>query len=679
MCIIGAVGRRSALATWLLELEADDLAQILSRRGDAADSQPYSIRDLADELASTTSVRLAVDSLDQACLDVLNAAIGLGEHLSVDKLAVLFGVPRKVSRQEFERTLAELRVNALLWPVGDGELRVVGGLRATADPERITPAPRPPQRLSRGQTAVDQSATAPAMSTVDGVTRLVALCDKEDVVVRRYSGGLGIRELRRVGILLRADEHRVRLWVELAAHAALVGVEEEDRWARPSDHTPQHLRPTPASDAWRTRSPAQRLVPLLTAWPEMNWSPATAKPRSALADQASDIGRAIRRGVLDWFAALPAGESLVDRAEVAADLGWRMPAVHDERGTAAAIAEAEALGLISLGALTGLGRALVGGEAEALAEAADRLVPPPTGRARFQADLTAVVSGLPTPELGALLDLVADSDERDTASVWRMSAASVRRALDSGMSADELLAELGEVAGRDLPQPLEYLVRDVARQHGRISVTTVACCVRTDDPALLREIARHQGLRPLALSALGPTVLASAKPADETLALLRAVGYAPTATTVDGTSVVERVEPRRVRPQRRERPEPSRHHWRKPLSEADIGELAVELVRKERPEPEPEVRDAASPRMSTAQLLRDQSLVLPDTEVVLLAEAVVTRTPVEIELASGPHERVKLVITPLGHVAGNLTANCAPEGDPREFPVSRIRSVRTVE
>jgi hypothetical protein len=160
----------------------------------------------------------------------------------------------------------------------------------------------------------------------------------------------------------------------------------------------------------------------------------------------SDLGSAIRRGVLDRYAAKESGaeesgaeeSALADPCEVVAELVWRLPAVHNALGTAAAIREAEALGLIASGALTGLGRALLADDG--MADAADRLIPPSTGKARLQADLTAVVSGLPSAELSALLDLTADADERDTASVWRFSPASVRRALDQGATASRCSA-----------------------------------------------------------------------------------------------------------------------------------------------------------------------------------------------------------------------------------------------
>ena len=158
---------------------------------------------------------------------------------------------------------------------------------------------------------------------------------------------------------------------------------------------------------------------------------------------------------------------------------------------------------------------------------------------------------------------------------------------------------------------------------------------------------------------------------------MRAAGYAPTASDVTGAPIVGRVEPRRIVPNR-PKPAPSRPYWRTPLAPADIARLAVDLVRRERPDPEPAPKQPESPRISTARLLRDQSLFLPDAEVHLLAEALVSRTSVEIKVASGPRQTVRHVITPVCHAAGNLTAHLEPHGSAHEFLVSHIRSVRTV-
>src|SRR5207302_168252 len=88
-----------------------------------------------------------------------------------------------------------------------------------------------------------------------------------------------------------------------------------------------------------------------------------------------------------------------------------------------------------------------------------------------------------------------------------------RALLDGG---DRLDAAAG---GASLPQPLAYLVTDVARRHGAVRVRAVGSVVRCADEALAAELA---GMKSLGLAALAPTVLASGRPPAETLAALRA-------------------------------------------------------------------------------------------------------------------------------------------------------------
>ncbi|CAL9372013.1 hypothetical protein SUDANB95_00880 [Actinosynnema sp. ALI-1.44] len=638
------------MAGWLRGLDAPGLRDVLALRRDAADTRPRSLRALADELSTAASLRLAVDGLDRGCRDVLDAVLALGGAVApvgVDVLAERLRCNGKAGRAELKRALAELRARALVWDSGEA-LRAAPNLRpcGTEPPRRITPAPRAPRRVAQNRAFADRAATASAASTVDGVTRLVGLCDGEVVSAR---GGVGVRELRRVAGLLRADEARARLWLELAVEARLLAVAD---W---------RVVPTTRSDPWRGAEPADRLAALASAWPRLVWQPGKSRP--ALADPLS-CGDVTRRGVLERFARLGEDEAFEHRHEVVAELTWQRPAFQGAVVTEAALVEAEAVGLVALGTATALGRAVLAGRES---EVANRFVPPAAHTALLRPDLTAVVAGLPDDELSSVLDLAADAAEGG----WRFTGASVRRALDAGHSPERLLARLAAIAEHGVPQPVERLVREVARRQGRISVTAVASCVRADDPELLTEIAGHRSLTPLSLQPLGPTVLASAKPADETLALLRAAGYTPTA---DGA--LDRTPRRRVEPPPRKIP--TWRRWRASLTDQELARLAVALLERERPRPRIVPPKVESRRLTTVRLLRDQSLVLRDSEVVLLAEALVTRTSVEIAVADGPRSTIRHVITPVEHAAGNLTAN-GPHGEQREFLVGHIRSVKPVE
>src|SRR5699024_7948842 len=123
-----------------------------------------------------------------------------------------------------------------------------------------------------------------------------------------------------------------------------------------------------------------------------------------------------------------------------------------------------------------------------------------------QGDLTAVVPGRPDADLRALVELVADVESRGPGMTVRFSSDSVRRALDV-MDAEELLEQLAAASLTALPQPLEYLVRDVARSHGSVRIGPAGAYLRSEDPAALARLLTHPELTHLDLHTLAPTVL----------------------------------------------------------------------------------------------------------------------------------------------------------------------------
>jgi hypothetical protein len=99
-----------------------------------------------------------------------------------------------------------------------------------------------------------------------------------------------------------------------------------------------------------------------------------------------------------------------------------------------------------------------------------------------------------------------------------------------------------------VPQTLTYLIEDVARRHGQVQVRPAGCCLCSNDETLLTEILNTRSLRALSLVRLAPTVLVSARPQVETLAALRAAGYAPSGVRADGSPAIEIPQRRRAAP-----------------------------------------------------------------------------------------------------------------------------------
>ncbi|GAA5183414.1 helicase-associated domain-containing protein [Rugosimonospora acidiphila] len=426
------------------------------------------------------------------------------------------------------------------------------GWRPPFDPRPPSPAP-----AEVDESAVAREATAAAGTLVDQVNALLAA----GPIARLKSGGVGAREQRRLAKLIGADEPGVRLAVELAHGAGLLAA------------TPEAVLPTEAYDQWAAAEPPERLPPLLVAWlrlPVVGWRDGAALIRDPVGRLMPDL----RMELLAVAAALPEGRGLAEEGYLSAAVRWHAPVLAGAFEDPAEFigplwAEAARLGLVAHGTLSPLGRALIALDAERLGRAASDLLDTATGTAIFQADLTAVVPGAPSAALASLLDGSADRESRGTASTWRFTAASVRRALDTGATAPELLARLRAVAtGGTLPQPLEYLLGDVARRHGALRVRAVGCVLHAGDPAMLAELLASRALAALHLRELAPTVLASAASPADTLAALRSAGYAPVREDASGEPLVERVDRRRAAA-------PARHRT---VRRPQAGELADPAV-----------------------------------------------------------------------------------------------------
>ncbi len=414
------------------------------------------------------------------------------------------------------------------------------------DPEPPAPSGEPvPADRVRGQ------AQAAASTAVGRIDKLLAALAVAPAAIRK-SGGLAVRETRRLAKILGASEDETRLWIELCVAGGLLGVNVTKQEAS--------LLPTPVYDQWLTWAPADRLVPAITAWTELadipTWWPGGGETPVALAEVDDRLAVGQRLAVLLVLDGLPRTDQECSGGVPMDDLltaaSWQRPLsfVDDvEERVTAIMAEAQSLGLVAYGALTPVGSAAVryaqAGQGDdtalaTLAQAQRDSLPAPQDTARFQADLTVVVTGAPAPALAQLLGSVAERESDGHAVVWRIGPGSVRKALDAGAEASELLERLAAVSHGPLPQPLEYLIKDTARKHGTVKVVRSACCLRSDDEALIMEISQHRSLRKLGLRRIAPTVVISAKPVAATLEALRAAGYAPALEAETGDTVVER-------------------------------------------------------------------------------------------------------------------------------------------
>jgi hypothetical protein len=377
------------------------------------------------------------------------------------------------------------------------------------------------------------------------------------------SGGLGVRELRKLARELEIDDARATLLAELALGAGLV--------ADSGATTPEWV-PTTLTDSWLASGPGQRWLTLAQAWLDLPRLPGLAGQRDAkdkpLAPLSDDLRRPLapiaRRRVLEALADLPAGAGVKSVDELVAVLAWRAPRrggrLRDEtvRWT---MAEASTLGVIALGALTTATGALLADDRQRALSAMVDAMPAPIGHVLVQADLTVVAPGPLEPELAAEVKTVADVESAGHATVYRITEQTVRRALDAGKTADELHELFRARSATPVPQSLTYLIDDVARRHGRLRGGAAASFLRCDDEVLLAEVLGNPVAEEYELRKIAPTVLVSPVPLADVLDGLRAAGFAPAAEGPDGRVLDLRPNGRRIpartRAARRVLPEPN--------------------------------------------------------------------------------------------------------------------------
>ncbi|MFJ8154758.1 helicase-associated domain-containing protein [Streptomyces sp. NPDC094468] len=542
------------------------------------------------------------------------------------------------------------------------------------------PLPPVTQLVPVASSEVEREAAAAATAFAAHAASVLSVCATAPPT-RLKSGGIGARELARLGKAAQADDAVVRIALETAQAAGLL--------ARDGDRVP----PTEAYDAWAEQEPAEQLAVLLRAWRDLPLIPTRARdeddkalPALAGAPDCDGCLQA-RHGLLTAAAGLPAEQGVKVASELGPLVAWHRPLADDASPQDTAlfstvIREGELLGVLARGALSPLGAHLAAHADEELDTTLRRLLPRAATTARIGADLTAVVTGTPSARLAALLDSMADRETSGTASVWRFSAGSIRRALDTGRTPDDITADLTAGSATPLPQPLTYLIADTARRHGRVRIAPAACVIHGDDPALLAELAAHRALAKLTLRQLAPTVLVSGSPPATALAALRAAGYAPVAETAGGTVRIEKRLPQRaaaaVPPPRRNagRLRPPTTATRASDMPTGTASLADRLLKAPPVSPEPDPFGSGVPfATDTEEIVAGYANHLSYSDVRQVAHAIDTGAAITIEYIATSGNRTVRTLSDLELDPPYLDAWCHLREAERVFSLSRIHGV----
>jgi Helicase conserved C-terminal domain len=622
---------------------------------DAGTALPWHSGQVTLEDTSRTGEQIAdlIDGLNKAQLDVL------------EKL--LQGSPMGRTRDAAPGAPADRPVPQLL---------AIGLLRRI-DAETVI-LPRHVGQVLRGEqpgpmqlTAPDPVVSTTTQQDADAVAAgaIIDLLRELDVLLETLgttpvpelrSGGLGIREVKRLAKTTGIDEPRLGLILEVAAAAGLIASGMPD--PEPVNGDGPYFAPTVATNRFSAMPTAERWQLLASTWLDLPGRPALigtrgpdAKPYGALTDSLYSTAAPLdRRLLLGMLAELPYGAG-VNAAAGSAALIWRRPrwARRLQPGPLAdLLTESHALGLVGRGAISTPGRALLDDAVDpAVAiDAMTRALPQPIDHFFVQADLTVVVPGPLQRDLAEELAAVATVESAGAAMVYRVGEQSIRHALDIGKTRDWMHAFFANHSKTAIPQGLTYLIDDVARRHGQLRIGMAASFVRCEDPALLAQaVAAAEDLQ---LRALAPTVAVSPAPIAEVLLGLRAAGFAPAAEDSSGAIVDVRARGARVPTPQQRRP-----YRPPPRPSSDTLNAVVSVLRKVTAAPFGNIRVDPAVTMSLLQrAAKDQ-----DTLVIGYLDAAGVAT--------------QRVVSPITVRGGQLVAFDSASGRLRDFAIHRITSV----
>jgi len=416
--------------------------------------------------------------------------------------------------------------------LGDSELPVEVYLALAPPQFRVPFSPQPPPLATTAlPTAQIDRSSAAALTEFMGTAMAILEAIAREGLATIKAGGVGSRELNRFAKKTNTDVATVRLALTLAAANGMLasgdGIAVTDKFS-----------------TWRRQRPAHRAADLITSWFALDVAPSLERDDGGSYIPA--LGRMPETSGMPYgfvmcrLLAETEGRAAVSGTEMLARVKWNHPMAQIAPGSPErSWQEAHQIGVLADGALTPFAHALTHQEFDRGVALLGELLPETNSTVMFGSDLTIVVPGSPEASVVDVLDVVAHREGHGVVGTWRVSETSVREALDAGYTAKDLLASLRGLSDHDLPQALEYLIGDVDRKHGHLSVRPAQAIITTEDEALLAEVVATRKLRTLGLHEVAPGVAVAARSPEQVLSALRAAGYLPVEVDDGGARVVQ--------------------------------------------------------------------------------------------------------------------------------------------
>ena len=474
------------------------------------------------------------------------------------------------------------------------------------------------------------------------------------------AGGLGVRDLKIISTHLGVDESCTAFVAELAYLASLISIDADDR-----------ILPSNKFDIWLMHTPADRWQMLASQW--LITSRVSGLVGRVEAKNVAALGPELDRVNAARVRALTL-ELLRENQGIAPDwnsfrevLSWRAPvrrnsSLQDELAEWT-LREAEWLGITGQGALSKFGAQFLAGDDlssinEDLPKTVDHIL--------IQSDNTAIAPGPLEHEISQALAMMAEIESRGGATVYRFTESTIRRALDHGKTGDEIKTFLIKTSKTPMPQPLEYLIADVAKKHGKLRVGNTSSFIRCEDTALISQIMNDKKLEILALRRIAPEVVICDMDATDAMRVLRECGYLPAGESANGMILTGPKTNRALT-----KPRPPRVIGEVEIPDMESLKTAIRALRTGEKSTYRQTRLRQVASEALGQLPRTTANETMD----ILNQFIVDEKTLSIGYADNNGGVTHRIIDPITIIAGALIARDHATGEVQSFRIPRITGV----
>ena len=476
------------------------------------------------------------------------------------------------------------------------------------------------------------------------------------------SGGLGVRELKELSLHLGVDESCAAFVAEVSYLSGLLTIDPDDK-----------ILPTHQFDLWLTQSAASRWQTLASSWfISSRMSGLVGKEgQKNTAPLGPELDRSLAAGTRRIILHL-----LKENSDCAPDLEnlykaaqWIAPSKRSgglqKDYVSWTLREAEWLGITGQGQISTYGiDFLDGGDNTSI----DSDLPKAVDHILIQGDNTAIAPGPLEHEIAQELALIADVESRGGATVFRFSESTIRRGLDHGRTGDEIAKFLAKNSKTPMPQPLEYLIADVAKKHGKLRVGNTSSFIRCEDPALITQIIGDKRLEILGLRKIASEVIICGHDAAEVMNILRSCGYLPAGEDSRGILLSG---PRIQRAQTKARPP-------RIIGEIDTpDEIQIQSALRALRTGEKSSRKQSTMRNIATEALGSLPRTTANETLELLSDYLQNQPATSLSIGYADNNGLvsHRIIDPLKLSAGSLVARDHATGEVQTFRIARITGV----